>query len=136
MVYILFLSYKIVDNIGGDLMGNFFPELLVDLLVVSVVFSVVLMMIIQKFKTLSFIKKSWQVWLLNLFFSFAIGIPFGIKFYDLDLKKGIWVGLFSFVGASGIYEALKNQNIINYKPTSISDTVEVPVQNEIVRDDK
>lgn len=117
-------------------MVSFFPELLVDLLVVSVVFSTVLMMIIQKVKTLSFIKKSWQVLLLNFLFSFAIGIPFGITFYDLDVKNGIWVGIFSFIGASGIYEALKNQNIINYKPTSISDTVEVPVQNEIVRDDR
>ena len=116
-------------------MEVFFPELLIDLLIVSVVFSTILMMIIQKLKTLSFIKKSWQVLLLNFLFSFAIGIPFGITFYDLDLKKGIWVGLFSFVGASGIYEVLKNQNIINYKPTSVSDTVEVPVQNEIVRDD-
>lgn len=122
--------------LGGDLMESFFPELLVDLLIVSVVFSTILMMIIQKAKTLSFIKKSWQVWLLNLVFSFAIGIPFGMMFYDLDVKKGIWVGLFSFVGASGIYEALKNQNIINYKPTSISDTVTVPIKNEIVRDNK
>lgn len=116
-------------------MEKFFPELLIDLLVVSVVFSAILMMMIQKVKTLSFIKKSWQVLLLNFLFSFVIGIPFGIMFYDLDIKKGIWVGLFSFIGASGIYEALKNQNIINYKPTSISDTVTVPVQNEIVRDD-
>lgn len=117
-------------------MENFFPELLVDLLIVSVVFSTILMMLIQKVKSVSFIKKSWQVWLLNLLFSFAIGIPFGIMFYDLDVREGVWVGLFSFVGASGIYEALKNQNLINYKPTSVTDTVTLPTENEIVRDTK
>lgn len=117
-------------------MKDFFPTLLVDLLTVSLTFSVILMTLMQKFKSLSFIKKSWQVWLLNLFFSFAIGIPFGIMFYDLSIKQSIWVGLFSFIGASSIYEILKNQNIINYKPTSISDTVTIPIENEIVRDDK
>jgi len=117
-------------------MEEFFPTLLIDLLIVSVVFSTILMMLIQKFKSFSFIKKSWQVWILNLFFSFAIGIPFGIMFYDLNVQEGIWVGLFSFVGASGIYEALKNQNLINYKPTSVTDTVTIPTENEIVRDAK
>lgn len=117
-------------------MEEFFPTILIDLLIISVTFSIILMMLIQKFKSLSFIKKSWQVWLLNLFFSFAIGIPFGITFYDLDIKHSIWVGLFSFVGASSIYEVLKNQNIINYKPASVSDVVTIPIKNEIVRDQK
>lgn len=117
-------------------MEDFFPTLLVDLLVVSLAFSVILTTLIQKFKSLSFIKKSWQVWLLNFLFSFALGIPFGMTFYDLNVKEGIWVGLFSFIGASSIYEILKTQNIINYKPTSISDTVMIPIENEIVREDK
>lgn len=117
-------------------MEAFFPTRLLDLLTVSTVFSVVLMTLIQKFKSFSFIKKSWQIWLLNLFFSFAIGIPFGITFYNLDIKDSIWVGVFSFIGASSIYEMLKMQNFINYKPTSVSDVVTIPTQNEIVRDTK
>lgn len=117
-------------------MEEFFPALLIDLLIVSVTFSVILMTLIQKFKSVSFIKKSWQVWLLNLFFSFAIGIPFGLTFYDLNIIESIWVGLFSFIGASSIYEALKKQNFINYKPSSTSDTVTISTKNEIVRDDK
>lgn len=117
-------------------MEAFFPELLLDLLIVSSVFSVILMTLIQKFKSVSFIKKSWQVWLLNLLFSFVIGIPFGIVFYDLSIKDAIWIGLFSFIGASSIYEALKNQNFINYKPASMSDTIAIPTANEIVRDKK
>lgn len=117
-------------------MDNFFPNLLLELLMVSMTFSVILMTLIQKFKTFSFITKSWQIWLLNLFFSFAIGIPFGITFYDLTILDGLWVGLFSFIGASAIYEAMKKQNIINYKPESLSDKVVIDKENEIVRDEK
>ena len=117
-------------------MEAFFPTHLLDLLTVSMVFSVVLMTLVQKFKSVSFIKKSWHAWLLNLFFSFVIGIPFGMTFYNLNVKDGIWVGVFSFIGASSIYEMLKTQNFINYKPTSVSDVVKIPVENEIVRDIK
>jgi hypothetical protein len=115
-------------------MEEFFPTLLLDLLVISITFSIILMALIQKIKSLSFIKKSWQVWLLNLFFSFSLGIPFSITFYNISLKNSIWVGLFSFIGASSIYEALKNQNIINYTPSSISDTITISKSNEIKRD--
>ena len=60
-------------------MEEFFPTLLLDLLVISITFSIVLMALIQKFKVLSFINKSWQVWFLNLIFSFLIGIPFAMQ---------------------------------------------------------
>lgn len=114
-------------------MEEIFPPLLLDLLVVSITFSVILMAFIQKLKTLSFFHKSWQIWILNFIFSFLIGIPFAMIFYDITLFHSIWVGFFSFVGASGIYEALKNQNIINYKPSSISDKMTIDKENEIRR---
>lgn len=116
-------------------MEQFLPTKLLDLLIISVTFSFIVMVILQKFKTLPFIKSSWQIWILNLLFSFSIGIPFTITFYDLDIYSGIWVGLFTFVGAPTIYDTLKNQTIINYKPTSLGDTVELPKENEIKRDD-
>ena len=72
-------------------MENFFPEHLLELLVISMTFSVILMMLIQKLKKLSFITKSWQVWFLNLIFSFLLGIPFTIAFYKLTVYDGtIW----------------------------------------------
>ncbi len=115
-------------------MENILPTLLLDLIVISITFSVILMALIQKLKTLSFINKSWHIWFLNLILSFLVGIPFSITFYNLSLKDSIWVGLFSFIGASAIYEGLKNQNLINYKPSSISDTVTISSENEIKRD--
>ena len=115
-------------------MEEFFPTLLIDLLVISVTFSIILMALIQKIKSLPFINKSWQVWILNFIFSFGIGIPFSITFYNITLKDSLWVGMFSFIGASGIYEAFKNQNIINYKPSSVSDNITISKKNEIKRD--
>lgn len=116
-------------------MEQFFPNKLLDLLVISVTLSFIIMIVLQKFKALPFIKKSWQIWLLNLLFSFSIGIPFTIYFYDLDIYCGIWVGLFTFVGAPAIYDALKNQKIINYTPTTLQDTIEISKDNEIKRGD-
>lgn len=116
-------------------MEDIFPKLLIDLLTISVTFSFILMILIQKFKSLNFINKSWEVWILNLIFSFSIGIPFGMHFYSLDINDSIWVGLFSFVGAASIYQMLKNQTIINYTPTAIGDTITLSKDNEIKRDD-
>lgn len=114
-------------------MDNFFPSLLLDLLGISVTFSIILMAVIQKLKSFSCIKKSCHVMIINILLSFAIGIPFAINFYHLTLVEGIWVGLFSFVGASTIYESLKKQNIINYTPNGIDDTIKIPKDNEIKR---
>lgn len=114
-------------------MNDFFPSLLLELLGISIAFSVILMAVIQKFKSFSCIKKSCHVMILNFILSFAIGIPFSISFYDVTWINGIWVGLFSFVGASTIYTGLKKQNIINYKPDSINDNIKIPKENEIKR---
>lgn len=115
-------------------MRELFSTLFLDLLIISVTFSFVLMTLIQKFKTLSFINKSWHIWILNLLFSFILGIPFAITFYNVTLTNSIWVGIFSFIGAPTIYEALKNQNIITYKPSSLSDHISISTKNEIRRD--
>lgn len=115
-------------------MGEFFPDLLINLLIISITYSVILMALLQRFKALSFINKSWHIWILNLIFSFLIGIPFAITFYDVSILDSIWVGLFSFIGASAIYEALSNQNIINIKPASLDNEITISKENEIKRD--
>ncbi len=109
------------------------PSSLLDLLVVSVTISTILMVVIQKFKTLPFIKKDWHIWLLNFLFAFIIGIPFSITFYDLSIVDSVWVGVFSFIGAPTLYDALRNQNLINYKPSSLNDNISIPKEDEIKR---
>lgn len=116
-------------------MEQYFPSSLINLVVISMAFSLILMTMIQKFKCLDCVNKSWYVWLLNLVFSFTIGIPFGMYFYDLALKDAAWVGLFSFIGAPTLYQVLKNQTIISYTPTSINDKMTIPKENEIKRED-
>ena len=79
------------------------------------------MTLIQKFKELSFVNEKYHVFLLNLIFSFCIGISFSIIFYKVNLYYGIWISIFSFIGSSNLYELLKKQNILNYTPFSLSD---------------
>ena len=114
-------------------MDYFVPDHLLNLLAISATFSIILMMFIQKVKKLKFINKSWQIWIMNFIFSFLIGIPFSINFYSINLEDGIWVGLFSFIGAASIYQTLKDQNLINYKPDSVSDTITLNKTKEIKR---
>lgn len=112
-------------------MENFLPSLLLELLSVSITFSVILMAVIQKLKSFSCITKPCHVMFLDILLAFLIGVPFSITFYSINWIEGLWVGLFSFVGASSIYEALKKQNIINYNPSSTS--VSISKNNEIKR---
>ena len=113
-------------------MENVLPSNFVNCLMISLILSVVIMTLLQKFKKLPFINKCWQIWILNLIFSFLIGIPFSISFYNTNIKDSIWVGLFCFIGAPSIYQALKKQNLLQYHPESLKDNVvEVPVENKI-----
>ena len=107
------------------------PEQILNLINVSIIISAIVMMIIQKFKSFSFITKGYQIGILNFIFSFLFGIPFSIYFYDLTLIEACWVSVFSVIGASSIYDILKNQNIINYTPKSLNDEI-----IEIKRDDE
>ena len=116
-------------------MDNIVPKLLIELLGISMVFSIILMAVIQKIKSFPFINKSSHVLFINLVLAFAIGIPFSINFYNINWIDGIWIGLFSFVGASSIYQALKSQNLINYTPVSVEDSINISKDKEIKRND-
>lgn len=94
------------------------PDSLLQILSVSMVFSVILMAFIQKLKILSIIKKKNHIWYFNFLFSFLLGIPFGMIFYQLKFEQCIWIGIFSFIGASSIYDTLKA-----YQPVSLSQTI-------------
>ena len=94
-------------------MEGFIPDKLLDLLSISAVFSVILMALIQKIKLTTIVKKTWQIWIINIILSLTFGILFAKTFYNLDTISGIWVAIFSFIGAPTIYDLLKKQNIIN-----------------------
>ncbi len=90
--------------------------------------SIIVMALIQKFKTLSCVQKDCHIFLLNLIFSFVIGISFSITFYNETIEDSIWISLFSFIGAPSLYEMLKKQNVINMNLKSLDDTL--PKNNE------
>ena len=94
-----------------------------NLLSVSVIISSIVMIIIQKFKHFKFITQNYQIGLLDFIFSFLIGIPFSIYFYNFSLIEASWISLFSVIGAPSIYDILKNQNIINYTPKSLDENI-------------
>ncbi len=108
-------------------------DLLMDVLLISITFSIFEMALVQKVKTISIFKKSWQVILFNFVSSFVLGTLFSMWFFELSLYNGLWVSLFGFIGAPSIYEALKKQNIINYTPKSLSNTITISRSNEIKR---
>ena len=113
-------------------MENILPDSFVNCLMISLVLSVIVMALLQKFKKLSCVKHCVHIWILNLIFSFLIGIPFSLWFYHSNIKNSLWISLFCFIGAPTIYEALKKQNLLQYHPESLKDdVVEVPIENEI-----
>ena len=85
--------------------------------------SIIVMAVIQKFKTLECITKDCHIFLLNIVFSFVIGISFSITFYDEPIENAIWISLFSFIGAPSLYKMLKKQNVINMDLISLDDTL-------------
>ena len=116
-------------------MENVLPTQLLEVLKISLVASIIIMAFIQKIKKLDFVTKDWHIGILNFLFSFLLGIPFSILFYNQTLQNSIWISIFSFLGAPSIYDALKSQNFINYKPTSLQDDITISKENEIKRED-
>lgn len=112
-------------------MQDIFPQALIDLLMISVTFSFIMMTLIQKLKKLSFINKKTHIWIANFILSFTLAIPFGIRFYDIPINDTWWVGLFAFIGAPTLYETLKNQTILTYKPHSLNDSITLSKKNKI-----
>lgn len=96
-------------------------DLFMKILLVSSVFSILEMAFVQKIKILSFIKKGSHIEIFNIISSLFIGPLFSMSFFDLNFFEGLWVSFFSFIGASSIYNAMQNQNMINYKPKSLSE---------------
>jgi hypothetical protein len=93
---------------------------ILNLLMIATTFSTILMALIQQIKNLSIVTNSTHILIINFCLSF-LGILFGMSFYDLTIVDGIWVSLFSFIGAPTIYQLLKKQNVINYTPKSLNE---------------
>lgn len=115
------------------------PEKLLNMLMMATPISILVVAIVQKFKSLSFIKNGNHIFVVNFIFSMTLGVLFSITFYETTWVEGLWISLLSFVGAPSIYGLLKKQNIVNYTPRSLTSNndnqvISVPLENEIKRD--
>ena len=86
---------------------------IVNCLMISSVVSIINVTLIQKFKEFSFINSENYIFLLNLIFSFVVGICFSMTFYKVSFYCSIWIFVFSFIGAPNIYNLLKKKNVIS-----------------------
>lgn len=86
----------------------------VNCIMISSMVSILNMSLIQKFKEISFFNDSNKIFLLNIIFSFVIGISFSMIFYKIEFYYSVWVSIFSFLGASNIYNFMKKKKMINY----------------------
>lgn len=108
-----------------------------NLLMIATTFSIILMALIQKLKTLDLMKNNNHVMIANFILSF-LGALFGMCFYNLNIIDGLWVSLFSFIGAPSLYQLLKKQNVINYTPKSLDECkgcITIKQENIIIRKD-
>lgn len=90
-------------------MQQILPDKLTEILSVSITYSMVIMAFIQNIKKTNLLKNSLQIWILNFILSFLLAIPFSKTFYNLDWKYGIWLGFFSLMGSSSIYDFIKKK---------------------------
>lgn len=90
-------------------MEQILPDKLIEILSVSITYSMLIMAIIESIKKTNILKNSLHIWLLNFCLSFLLAIPFSKTFYNLDWKSGIWLGFFSLMGSSSIYDFIKKK---------------------------
>ncbi len=81
-------------------------ELLLDLLYISTISSIISSQVIQKMKQ-TFNFGSVFNKLISIFLSFGIGICYALSFYTSNLLYAIWIGLFTLIGAEGLYKTFK-----------------------------
>ena len=78
-------------------------ELLLDMIYVAAIASIISSQAIQKIKeTLSFGKIGNGI--ISIFLSISIGICYALCFYTSNLLYAIWIGLFTLIGAEGLYK--------------------------------
>lgn len=82
------------------------PDNLLKIISIALMCSIIQTAFLQKVKELAFMQKGSTTWGANFILSFILGELFSIYFFGMNLIGGAWVGLITFIGASGIYESV------------------------------
>lgn len=99
-------------------------DLLQEQLIVAMVVSVITVAFIQKTKGM--FKKSKHIQLYSFIVNLVLGVLFSIYFTETTVVGGLWVGLFAFLGADALYQALEGKIKSFSDLTKKEDIVEIP----------
>ena len=88
------------------------------------VVSVITVAFIQKTKAM--FKKSKHVQIYSFLVNLLFGVLFSIYFTENTLIGGLWVGLFAFLGADALYQALEGKINSLSDITKKEEIVEIP----------
>lgn len=102
-------------------------DLIKQLLIIAMAVSVIACAFIQKTKGM--FKSSKLIAVYGFVVNMILGLTFCLSFTDIKIYEGLWVGLFSFIGADTLYKSLEG------KLTSHKDIVKEEIE-EIPRGDK
>lgn len=81
--------------------------LLQELLIIAIAASVIAVAFIQKTKGM--FKKSKWINPYSLVVNMVLGIVFCLTYTDVGVVNGLWVGLFSYIGADTLYKSLEGK---------------------------
>lgn len=82
-------------------------SLLQELLIIAMAVSVVTCAFIQKTKGI--FKNSKLINIYSLIINVVFGVMFCMSFTGVDVANGLWVGLFSYIGADTLYKSLEGK---------------------------
>ena len=81
-------------------------ELLLDMIYVSVIASIISSQAIQKIKTIFNFGRIFNG-IMSIIISVSIGVWYALSFYTSSLLYAGWIGLFTLIGAEGLYKTFK-----------------------------
>ena len=88
---------------GGIKMdGNLF----LDMLRIAIIGSIISSQIIQKIKHIMKLNSRINK-LLSSLISFGVGYAYTLSFYSHELVYAVWIGIFTLIGAEGMYKSFK-----------------------------
>ena len=82
--------------------GNLF----IDMLHISIIGSIISSQIIQKIKHIMKLSTRFNKFISSLI-SFITGFTYSLCFYSSNKIYAIWIGLFTLIGAEGMYKTFK-----------------------------
>ena len=86
---------------------NMLVDILKRVLLVAIVISTISCSFIQKTKSL--LKSNKFLVVYSFIINMVMSVLFCISFTDFSIGYGLWVGLFSFIGADTIYKTLEEK---------------------------